>query len=465
VEAALNLAASSNVLSRRPPEDYRPLVPESPMGNILGFQFQSDDSGTGETQSGELRFFRCTGSGREALLGLTSLTAADGLPSPHVVLMSGTSWAGTSTRYHVLTEVGAILRPPQDELDAIARTTFTTCFLKGTDGKPLKLSGTKPQLRPLMLEKMLGQLARPRPDGSPSPLQAELAAISDDKRRRLLILTGSYDEARKAADYLETIERWAGRVCRLVSDDAEQDHLWRLTAQVTRPARGGPAKVLRRGDVATFAETGAEILVAPLLAIERGHNILNDEGTAAIGSVFFLARPHPRPDDIGLAIQAVNDWAARMLRDGNFDELVRSQPSLDAAGKQFRHLARVKWHRLLTRELAWSRLSLEEKISFTWDQLVVIWQVIGRLVRGGVAARVVFVDAPFAERQAQGLGGDTARTSLLVSMLHVLAPYCGDHPDAELPGSGEPAPALDRVLVTTLYQPLYAALSRLFANS
>ena len=69
VEAALNLVGTSNVLSRRPPEDYRPLVPESPMGNILGFQFQPDSS-AGEPQSGALRFFRCAGSGRELLLGL-----------------------------------------------------------------------------------------------------------------------------------------------------------------------------------------------------------------------------------------------------------------------------------------------------------------------------------------------------------------------------------------------------------
>jgi hypothetical protein len=460
VEAALNLVGTSNALSRRPPEDYRPLIPESPMGNVLGFQFQPDSSSR-EPQSGELRFFRCAGSGRELLLGLPGLTAADGLPAPHVVLMSGTSWAGTSTRYHVLTEVGAILSPPQDELDAIDRTTFTPCFLKDAAGKPLKLSGAKPHLRPRVLEQMLSQLARPRPDGSASPMQAELAAIGDDSRRRLLLLTGSYDEARRAADYLETIERWAGRVCRLVSDDAEQDHLWREAAHAPSTPRGAPG-ALRRGDVATFAETGAEVLVAPLLAIERGHNILNDEGTAAIGAVFFLARPHPRPDDIGLAIQAVNDWAARMLRDGSFTELVRSEDTLDAAGKKFRHQARAKWRHLLNQPMAYSRLSQEEKASFTWDQLVVIWQVIGRLVRGGVPARVVFVDAPFAERQARGLTGDTAETSLLASMLHVLAPYCGD---SEPPSSGSPVPALERVLVTTLYKPLYTALSRLFPAS
>ncbi len=158
----------------------------------------------------------------------------------------------------------------------------------------------------------------------------------------------------------------------------------------------------------------------------------------------------------------MNDWAARMLRDGSFRELVRDEDTLDAAGKEFRHQARAKWRHLLNQPMAYSRLGEEEKASFTWDQLVVIWQVIGRLVRGGVPARVVFVDAPFAERQARGLSGDTAETSLLASMLHVLAPYCGD---SEPPSGGSPVPALDRVLVTTLYKPLYTALSRLFPAS
>ena len=45
VEAELNLDFTSNVLSRRPPQDYEPFIPESPMGNVLGFQFQPDEGG------------------------------------------------------------------------------------------------------------------------------------------------------------------------------------------------------------------------------------------------------------------------------------------------------------------------------------------------------------------------------------------------------------------------------------
>ncbi|MDX3112914.1 signal recognition particle [Streptomyces scabiei] len=457
VEAALNFGASSNVLSRRPPEDYRPLVPESPMGNILGFQFLSEDASLGQLRSGELRFFRCAGNGRELLLQLPELTIADGLPGPNVLLMSGTSWAGRSTRYHVLTEVGALLKPPPAERAAINETVFTTRFLTGPDGRPLKLSGTKPHLRPLVLEHMLDRLARRGTDGKPSVFEEELAAVNNERRERLLVLTGSYDEARRAADILNRIPRWAGKVCRLVADDADEE-----PAFYSSPAMGpdgGTVVALRRGDVANFASTGMEILVAPLLAVERGHNIL-DRGVAAIGSVFFLARPHPRPDDIGLAVQAVNDWAARLQRDGTFDEFVRAQPSLDKAGAQFRTLARARWRHLLNHPLAWSRLNEDEKISFTWDQLVVIWQVIGRLVRGGVPARVVFVDAPFATRAAAGKTvPDTWRTSLLLAMRHVLDPYLAPPPADETTPGAVPITALDRALVKALYEPLHTALA------
>lgn len=43
VEAALHLDGTDNELSRRPPLDYAPIVPEAPMGNVLGFQYLPDD--------------------------------------------------------------------------------------------------------------------------------------------------------------------------------------------------------------------------------------------------------------------------------------------------------------------------------------------------------------------------------------------------------------------------------------
>lgn len=446
IEAALNMDETSNVLSRRPPKDYEPFIPESPMGNVLGFQFQLDDTG----RSGALRFFRCSGIGRELLLGLHELPAIDGRPGPNVLLMSATSWAGTSSRYHVHVPVGAVLRPGDKEVEAILKTEFRKEFLYNSAGFALRMSGAGVHNRVQVLRQMLRQLAEP--DRSlalaTSKLADELAGIPDPDRRRVLLLVGSYAEARDAADYLNSIPEWSGRVTALISDDADLDDAW--TALPGDPS----ARRLRRGDVASYAATSSEVLVAPLLAVERGHNIVLADGKAAIGTVYFLVRPHPRPDDITLAIQAVNDWAVRYVRDGGFAAQVRAVGTPDAAGRVFRGLARERWQRYLTRRLSWSSLPADEKLSFTWDQLVVMWQVIGRLVRGGVPARVKLVDAAFFPREAGLIATDTPATSLPLSMRQVLAPYFDD---AASPFAAVPS-ELDRSLVQFLYEPLYQAL-------
>ena len=284
VEAALNLESTSNVLSRRPPRDYEPLIPESPMGNVLGFQFRLDDRARHPEQSGELRFFRCSGIGRELLLGLHELPVIDGRPGPKVLLMSATSWAGSSSRYHVHVPVGAVLRPHDDEVKAILETDFRKEFLYSPSGAALRLSGSDPAVRHRVLEQMLQQLAEPDRAlaGATSKLQDELSDIPDPWRRRVLLLVGSYAEAWRAGEYLNRIPEWTGRITVLVSDDTDLDDAWRALP-------GDPsARALRRGDVASFPKEGGEILVAPLLAVERGHNIVLPGGKAAISTAYFL---------------------------------------------------------------------------------------------------------------------------------------------------------------------------------
>ncbi|MFD4407550.1 hypothetical protein ACFWPH_32775 [Nocardia sp. NPDC058499] len=452
VEPALNLETTSNVLSRRPPKDYEPIIPESPMGNILGFQFRPGDRDSDGHRSGELRFFRCSGVGRELMLSLHDLPSVDARPGANILLMSGTSWAGTSSRFHIHAAVGAILQPHDDEIRAVRATTFRPGYLywPTTEGaqEPIRLSGAHADRRRAALHQMLTQLATPDRTlaDAVSLLQTELDEIryEDPDRARVLLLVGSYDDAKFAAETLNEIPEWTGRITQLIADDADFDDSWSAMA-ATGTHR------LRRGDVAKF--TG-EVLVAPLLAVERGHNIVLAGGKAAIGTVYFLARPHPRPDDISLAIQAINDWAVREVRSSAFARKALNAGTLDRAGIRFRARATAEWHRLLTRRIAWSSLDDTDKAHFTWDQLVVMWQVIGRLVRGGVSARVVFVDAAFAPREAAFRGTDTAATSLLASMREVLAPYFDEESDTD---------PMDRSLVQALYEPLFLALCSLDA--
>ncbi|GHF26627.1 hypothetical protein GCM10010218_04400 [Streptomyces mashuensis] len=482
VEAALRLDATNNDLVRRPPLDYAPLLPESPMGNVLGFQYLLDDRDrtrdTDGRQTGTLRFFRCAGVGRELLLNLPRLGAAPqhGLPGPNVLLMSGTSWAGTSTRAHVLAPVEAVLKPEEKTLRAIRKTEFTTMFLYDDEGRPIRLSGAHPDDRAATLRTMVDKLAKPGPGGDNSLLQQELNQIADDRRRRALLMVGSYREAAAVADQLDEMARWHGKVRVLIADDAELGGGPSSDTLTARPSARPNA--VRRGDLGSFADDhDAELLVAPLLAVERGHNILTvpqvagEPRVAAFGTVFFLARPHPVPDDLSLAVFGINDWATRFVRDqpgllhGTFGELVGAASTLDQAGRAFRATARGVWRHLLSRPYIYSALSEPEKESFAWDQLVAIWQVIGRLVRGGVPARVVFVDAAFAPELAarqrtcavnEPVPHWLKDAGLLIRLRDVLAPYfTRPHHDHSFRDPAEPA------LVTTLYQPLYEALCRL----
>ncbi|MEU1995503.1 hypothetical protein ABZ511_13725 [Nocardia gamkensis] len=480
VEAALHLDNADNELARRPPLDYAPIVPEAPMGNVLGFQYLPDDPDLTHRRAGHctgtLRFFRCAGVGRELLHALPDMGAdpVAGRPGPHVLLMSATSWAGTSTRAHVLAPVHAVLKPHREAIEAVRSTVFRTKFLYDKDNWPITLSGQDQSVRTDVLRQLISQLGRSPSNGDVSPIEEELAMIGDERRRRALLLVGSYADASIAFEVLEQFPRWRGQVRVLTRDDADIDD--------GEGAFGRRGSAVRRGDLASFADDeSAEILIAPLMAIERGHNILSPartpdgERVAAFGTVFFLVRPHPRPDDLSLAVFAVNDWVSRFTRDlvehpqhGTFSQLVAQATDLGQAGRTFRRIARGEWRRLLTRRYIYTRLSTTEQTSFAWDQLVSIWQVIGRLVRGGVPARVVFVDAAFAPATAWNTRpgepttgpGRVPDAGLLVRLRDVLAPYFT--PDV---GSGTYTDPAEPALVQTLYAPLYNALQNLHLDS
>ncbi|MFF3003869.1 hypothetical protein ACFVTF_13775 [Kitasatospora sp. NPDC057940] len=445
VEAALSLGFSE--MYRRP-NDYAPMVPEAPMGNVLGFQFLVHGEDGEGVRSGELTFFRCSGVGRELLRIMPGLAAVDGRPGAHVLLMSGSSWAGQSSRYHIQVPVGVVIEPPPEAMERIAAESGMRFEFIDDDQGKLRVSGSAPAERPAKLRRIatwLGASADDIEDGG--PLEKELLSLPPE-RDQILLLVGSYQEARVVADTLHNLnKRWRNKVLCLVSDDEEID-------EEDEAPSAQRARTLRRGDVERLRDLQADILVAPLLSVERGHNILNRRDEAAIGSVYFLARPNPHPDDLSLAVHAVNDWIVRAQEDGRFGEWVRSGNSLEAGAEAVRREARSCWYRVLQRSMAWSRLN-EDRAQVTWDILVLMWQVIGRLVRGGVPARVVFVDAAFAPNRAScPPAADTAKSSLLHSILEVLDPYFQD-------GA---TPADHEFIVRALYQPLWRMLGRCLAQ-
>ncbi|MFE0422240.1 hypothetical protein [Streptomyces sp. NPDC058953] len=445
VEAALSLGY--NTMYRRP-LDYGPMVPEAPMGNVLGFQFRVPGEDEGGVRSGELTFFRCSGVGRELLRAMPHLASVDGKPGAHLLLMSGSSWAGSSSRYHVCVPVGVIIEPPAEVTERIADESLMRFEFIDDGDEKLRLSGIHPDDRPEKLRRIATQLGAAEYEAlEGGPLERELLSLPPE-RDRILLLVGSYTEARIVADTLHNLNsRWRDSVLCLVSDDEE------IAPEDEAPS-AYRAKSLRRGDVEHLRDLDADILVAPLLAVERGHNILNEDDEAAIGTVYFLARPNPHPEDLSLAVHAVNDWIVRAVTGGDFDTWVRGQATVEEGADEVRRLARSYWYQVLARSMAWSRLADEVREQVTWDMLVLMWQVIGRLVRGGVPARVVFVDAAFApNRGAVPPRTDTPESSLLHSVLAVLDPYF----------DGSTKSAEEQFIARALYEPLRRMLARLLA--
>jgi hypothetical protein len=264
-------------------------------------------------------------------------------------------------------------------------------------GETLSISGVPVPDRHRNLVMMTTELARVRGNGL-SMLDAELARLPS-QRKRILLVVGSYEEARIVADQLTSLAGTSAHVRVLVPDsDAEN--------------REPDEEELLRSLLDRFPHTDARYLVAPLQAIERGHNILVDQ-QAAIGSVYFLVRPFPPPGDLAGAFHRINSWASRFVP-------TLTGLEIGVAGEQLRKEARKYWDHLLSASETYR--GCKDRDPLLWTQLVLVWQCIGRLLRGGVSARVVFVDAKWANVSAGRESGavDTEATSMLIGFRDIL---------------------------------------------
>lgn len=401
-----------------PSEDQLKLIPEPPMGTIIGFQYYD----TEEDGDGELRFFHVQGLGRALLYHLhDALKESDGVVGPHVILTSGTSWAPQSWKYHLPETPQAVLLPQKNghQLPLPTSEGRVQCFYEplpdpSAPGKYLHVSGyEEPERRMRSLRAMVDALTQPQ-GYQPSKFEIELSQL-DEHRRRILLVVGSYAEAEAVGDALAALFSEENQpftpedVLTLIPDsDGEGNDVWQHF----------PGK-LRRSLLNQMPKLSARFLVAPLQSIERGHNILVGQ-EAAIGSVYFLVRPYPVPGDIHTAIHKLNAWSYHFF-------LQHPEKTATEAGLLLRQVASKEWEKALSKEKRYRTLDDQERSPLLWTQFVLVWQTIGRLLRGGASARVHFIDSRWAEHSLVGKK-DTEQTSMLVGFRNILRAAV-THPD------------------------------------
>lgn len=377
------------------------LLPSAVMGNLFGMK--------NDVKKG-LLLYRQYAFGRALMnrLPWLRLTEAGKPVGPHVLLLSGSSWAEGCLEYHVNVSVQYLLEADSWKRDKLAKTTFIDL------NTGIWVSGGGQEERAEHLRQVIQK--------SMDAIEGELS-----NEGKLLMIVNSYREAQIAVKYLnaQLQERPERAACMIRSTDENHDV---------------PKKFqVLRGEVAAFHEHPARILIAPAQAIERGYNIVDQEGHSTFGSVFFLVRPMAVPDEISGKCAKLNGIVEKQFCADDFSGAF-------AKSKELRRFAALKWSEMEHQ----SRKSLKYlndtmKTDITAGLFILILQIFGRLARitneTRPAPKVYFADGAFRTNPEHPDGYDC---------LNALREYLEQMMQNE--ASGE--------IAKTLYQPFYEAFVR-----
>ena len=334
-------------------------LPSALCGNLFGLK---------KTDEEDIILFRQFAFGRSLMKDLPYLrTDQHGNPAgPHVILLSGSSWAEGSYEYHVNRPVNYILEADAEKRVFLEKTRFfESGFLE-------RISGAGDDQRVAQLRA--------------ATQKAVDLIISEYERKagKILLVVNSYAQALEVQQTLETALRKANcsaRTCRMIAD------------AINAPSG---EDTVRRGEVSRFAQMNADILIAPAMAIERGHNIVDEYGHSALSAVFFMVRPMAVPDDIQQKGSKLNGLVESHCKR-------EPQESLFAYNARIRQFAARQWNKMSkTKAFGIAELSEDERKDVVATLFVLILQIFGRLARvtdvSRPAPHVYFIDGAFRRR-------------------------------------------------------------------
>lgn len=337
-------------------------LPSALCGNLFGLKKTDDE---------DIILFRQFAFGRSLMKDLPYLrTDSHGKPAgPHVVLLSGSSWAEGSYEYHVNRPVNYILEADSDKRAFLEKTRFFE------SGFPERVSGAADDQRMAQLR---------------FATQKTVELIIREYERKagkILLVVNSYAQAQEVQQTLEAALRKANcsiHVCRMISD-----------AISTQNDRG----IIRRGEVGRFTKMSEEILIAPAMAIERGHNIVDEYGHSALCSVFFMVRPMAIPDDIQQQGSKLNGFIESHCKRAPHE-------SLFAYNTRIRQFAAQQWAKMSkSKSFGLAELDNEERKDVVATLFVLILQIFGRLARVTDVTKpephVYFIDGAFRRRESK----------------------------------------------------------------
>jgi len=342
--------------------DFRPLVKEAMTGVMFGYRYVQKD---GE-DIGHFNIIQYLAVGRDLLHHWHDMyVAADRRQGPAVVLLSGTSYAPKSLHYHIDEEPNWFITSTRQT--SKLEQKFLDVKNPNELEKTINISGVRPvEKRNENLEILVSELDH--------KISAELSYWENSgTNRKVLLVVNSYDDVEIVGNALKRNPEWAGRY-RLLSQDNRKDENW-----------------YPRSMIELFSQENADILVAPMLAISRGYNIMKGQ-QAYFGSAFFLIRPYPVPNDLSYFVQVLHGHLPDYLKD-----IEQNNEQFVKAIRKIRSKSRGYFEYMYRKPGYWSILSEKERLVLAWYTFIPTWQLIGRLLRGGSHARIFYCDGKFVQ--------------------------------------------------------------------
>jgi hypothetical protein len=418
----------------RSPSNLADILPVPPTGRVFGTYYSNGlEIGQSEQKNrpapSGLSVFGYPNVGRWYILHYHELfTDLDGRRGPNVLALSGTSWLPHSSRWHIDLPPQGILDPSVEAQQAIEQSKFFYKPQYARDKKkalkPIRISGIPDKFQPI--KDITKALANGQGNQDALLIQ-ELKWLQDlaqqesqywQDRERLLLIVNSYDQAAWAFSELKDSNSWQpGEIRYLARTETGEDEVL-------------ADDVVYRSDIEDFARTNGKILIAPLQAIGRGYNILNQYGKAAFSSIYFLTRPMPYPADTQSLARELNrrtlDWCKDpQLEAWKEQELYKKALLLRQKASEYWRKAELRsFYHTLTHEDSQGDTTYSERFDLAATTAGHIIQACGRLLRGGVPFHAYFIDAAWGPKSAQDRTlKETARTSLLTAMIEVLQEY------------------------------------------
>lgn len=389
--------------------------PDNILGSLSGVRFfttPSQPNALGHSSDLQLQYVVFAGAPRMLIYRLHEWVRRDDgtHDGPAVLLTSATSFLPPSPAHHIAVPPHYVLQRLEPQRDGAPASHYEFRPIRDTQGPDagfLRFSGERSEtIRMANLEKMALALLDGGPTGSQLARDCAQFDVHHGVARKAAFVVNSYEQARRLKQFIDQrLPAWRDKVFAVVDD---------LPGGACAAGYVTSSRVESLGD-----DDRWQVLIFPPGALGRGTNVVFTDGPrrrdAAIGTLYFLTRPHPAPNDMGLPVS----MAARATLD--FDLRPNDSTSLDQLATQLLAARRQAYHcigRLLRRPLyARSLGRLFEP--FTANMAVNLLQTIGRAMRNGCPVQCFFVDRAWAEKTARG-ERDTETSSMLVQLRLIL---------------------------------------------